>query len=65
MSDLYIGLFSNIFRKKIATQFSKNEGGGVQGRLEIFQNFISFGSLTRPLVGYIPSAPLGTQFSAK
>ena len=52
ISDLYIGFFSNLFRKKLQHNFPKMRGGGVKGRLEIFQNFISFGSLTRPLVGY-------------
>ena len=30
--------------KNLSCSFSKNEGGGVKGRLEIFQKFIRFGS---------------------
>ena len=40
--------------KKIATWFSKNEGGGyqtVKGCLELFRKFVRFGVAIRPLFG--------------
>ena len=37
------------FSEKNAIWFSKNEGGGVKGRMEFFQKFIRFGEATRPL----------------
>ena len=43
------------YHKKIAIQFSENEGGGgreVEGRLEFFRKFIRFGTLTRPLMSF-------------
>ena len=36
--------------KKSATWFSENEGGGVKGRLELFQKFIRFGRGRLPLL---------------
>ena len=46
--DLYTG-FKEGFSEKNAIWFSKNEGGGVKGRMEFFQKFIRFGEATRPL----------------
>ena len=39
----------HIHYKKIAILVSKNEGGGVKGRLEFFKKIIRFGTVARPL----------------
>ena len=44
----YKRFLGHVFRKKSATWFSENEGGGIKGRLELFQKFIRFGSAALP-----------------
>ena len=41
--------FCRNFVAKSATWISENEGGGVKGRLELFQKFITFGDAALPL----------------
>ena len=36
------------FRKNLQHNFPKNEGGGINGRLELFRKFIRFGRGMRP-----------------
>ena len=47
-----------IHYKKIAIWFSKNEGGGVKGRLEFFQKIIRFVIL---VVGPFPKGEMGEE----
>ena len=64
ISDLYMGLSSNIFRKKCKTIFLKWGGGGQRP----FGNFPKLHQFWKPdpsLSGISPLPLLGTQFSAK
>ena len=47
---IYVGLFSDDFRKKMQHDFPKMWGGG---GLQVVRKFIRFGSLTRPLLSII------------
>ena len=42
--------------KKAQHDFPKMRGEGVKGRLELFQKFIRFGTLTRPLEKFFKEA---------
>ena len=46
--DLYTGIFTELFRGKFAN-ITFRKWGGAKGHLDLFQNFIRFGSVTRPL----------------
>ena len=45
----FITGFFRMFSEKLQYNFLKMRGGGVKGRLELFQKIIRFGTLTRQI----------------
>ena len=49
--------------KKAQHDFPKMRGGGIKGRLELFQKFIRFGIAALPLARHPPASPNTTKIN--